>query len=146
MSIYLLEDKINDYILFYSIIITHKKYLSSTGRDMRNTDHTWKKSRNSVKFSRNFTEFYDTEFGGIVSQFRTEYGIDGSKKKQTEFRGHPILYRTIYPFARPSKTKILVVFNCEDFVHLDSDPKHLSDVVQDIFLVILRTISVVPAV
>ena len=31
---------------------------------------------------RNFTELYNTEFG----QFRTEYGIDGSKKKQTEFR------------------------------------------------------------
>jgi hypothetical protein len=46
---------------------------------------------------RKFTELYDTEFGGIprnFSQFRTEYGIDGSKKNRrnsvsTEFRGHP---------------------------------------------------------
>jgi hypothetical protein len=34
------------------------------------------------------------EFRGIFSQFRTEYGIDGSKKNRrnsvsTEFRGHP---------------------------------------------------------
>ncbi len=37
----------------------------------------WKKSRNSLEFRRN------------CSQFPTEYGIDGSKKKRTEFRGHP---------------------------------------------------------
>jgi hypothetical protein len=40
------------------------------------------KTRNSAEFRRNF------------SQFRTEYGIDGSKKNRrnsvsTEFRGHP---------------------------------------------------------
>ncbi len=48
---------------------------------------------------RKFTELYDTEFGGIprnFSQFRTEYGIDESKKNRrnsvsTEFRGHPSL-------------------------------------------------------
>ncbi len=46
---------------------------------------------------RKFTELYDTEFGEIprnFSQFRTEYGIDGSKKNRrnsvsTEFRRHP---------------------------------------------------------
>jgi hypothetical protein len=46
----------------------------------------------------NFTELYNTEFSGIprnLSQFRTEYGIDGSKKNRrnsvsAEFRGHPI--------------------------------------------------------
>jgi hypothetical protein len=38
---------------------------------------------------RNFTELYNTEFSGIprnFSQFYTEYGLDGSKTKQTEFR------------------------------------------------------------
>ena len=46
---------------------------------------------------RNFTKLYNTEFNGIpcnFSQYRTEYGIDGSKKNRrnsvsTEFRGHP---------------------------------------------------------
>jgi hypothetical protein len=42
-----------------------------------------KKSRNSVKFrgiSRNYTTRNSAEFRGILGQFRTEYGIDGSKK------------------------------------------------------------------
>ncbi len=59
--------------------------------------HTWKKSRNSVKFrgiSRNHTSRNSAEFRRNCSQFRTEYGIDGSKKNQrnsvsAEFRGHP---------------------------------------------------------
>jgi hypothetical protein len=48
---------------------------------------------------RNFTELYDSaEFRRNFSQFRTEYGIDGSKKNRrnsvsTEFRGHPMLYK-----------------------------------------------------
>ncbi len=58
---------------------------------------TWKKSRNSVKFrgiSRNYTTRNSAEFHRNFSQFRTEYGIDGSKKNRrnsvsTEFRGHP---------------------------------------------------------
>ncbi len=57
-----------------------------------------KKSRNSVKFrriSRNSTSRNSAEFRRNFSQFRTEYGIDGSKKNRrnsvsTEFRGHPI--------------------------------------------------------
>ncbi len=56
---------------------------------------TWKKSRNSVKFrgiSRNYTSRNSAEFRRNCSQFRTEYRIDGSKKKPTEFRGHPILW------------------------------------------------------
>ncbi len=60
--------------------------------------HTWKKSRNSVKFrgiSRNSTTRNSAEFRRNCSQFRTEYGIDGSKKNRrnsvsAEFRGHPI--------------------------------------------------------
>ncbi len=56
-----------------------------------------KKSRNSVKFreiSRNYTSRNSAEFRQNCSQFRTEYGIDGSKKKRrnsvsAEFRGHP---------------------------------------------------------
>ncbi len=46
------------------------------------------KSRNSVKFrgiSRNYNSRNSAEFRRNFSQFRTEYGIDGSKKKQTEF-------------------------------------------------------------
>jgi hypothetical protein len=31
---------------------------------------------------RNFTELYDTEFRRNFNQFRTEYGIDGSKKNR----------------------------------------------------------------
>ncbi len=58
---------------------------------------TWKKSRNSVKFrgiSRNHTSRNSAEFRRNCSQFRTEYGIDGSKKNRrnsvsAEFRGHP---------------------------------------------------------
>ena len=58
---------------------------------------TWKKSRNSVKFrgiSRNYTSRNSPEFRWNCSQFRTEYGIDGSKKNgrnsvSAEFRGHP---------------------------------------------------------
>jgi hypothetical protein len=58
---------------------------------------TWKKSRNSVKFreiSRNYTSRNSAEFRRNCSQFRTEYGIDGSKKNRrnsvsAEFRGHP---------------------------------------------------------
>jgi hypothetical protein len=49
---------------------------------------TWKKSRNSVKFrgiSRNYMTWNSAEFRRNFNQFRTEYGIDGSKKKQTEF-------------------------------------------------------------
>jgi hypothetical protein len=47
------------------------------------------KTRNSGEFRRNF------------SQFRTEYGIDGSKKNRrnsasTEFRGHPTYGRQIH--------------------------------------------------
>ena len=56
-----------------------------------------KKSRNSVKFrgiSRNYPTRNSAEFRRNYSQFRTEYGIDGSKKNRrnsvsTEFRGHP---------------------------------------------------------
>jgi hypothetical protein len=56
-----------------------------------------KKSRNSVKFreiSRNYTSRNLAEFRRNFSQFRTEYGIDGSKKNRrnsvsAEFRGHP---------------------------------------------------------
>ncbi len=59
--------------------------------------HTWKKSRNSVKFrgiSWNYRTRNSGEFRRNFSQFRTEYGIDGSKKNRrnsvsTEFRGHP---------------------------------------------------------
>ena len=59
--------------------------------------HTWKKSRNSVKFrgiSRNYMTRSSAEFRRNCSQFRTEYGIDGSKKNRrnsvsAEFRGHP---------------------------------------------------------
>ncbi len=59
--------------------------------------HTWKKSRNSVKFrgiSRNYTSRNSAEFRRNCSQFRAEYGIDGSKKNRrnsvsSEFRGHP---------------------------------------------------------
>ena len=58
---------------------------------------TWKKSRNSVKFrgiSRNYPTRNSAEFRRNFCQFRTEYGIDGSKKNRrnsvsTEFRGHP---------------------------------------------------------
>ncbi len=57
----------------------------------------WKKSQNSVKFrgiSRNYTTRNSAEFRRNFIQFRTEYGIDGSKKNRrnsvsTEFRGHP---------------------------------------------------------
>ena len=57
----------------------------------------WKKSRNSVKFrgiSWNYTSRNSPEFRRNCSQFRTEYGIDGSKKNgrnsvSAEFRGHP---------------------------------------------------------
>jgi hypothetical protein len=56
-----------------------------------------KKSRNSVKFrgiSRNYTTRNSAEIRRNFSQFRTEYGIDGSKKNRrnsvsAEFRGHP---------------------------------------------------------
>ena len=56
-----------------------------------------KKSRNSAKFrgiSRNYTSRNSAEFRRNCSQFRTEYGIDGSKKNRrnsvsAEFRGHP---------------------------------------------------------
>jgi hypothetical protein len=56
-----------------------------------------KMSRNSVKFrgiSRNYMSRNSGEFRRNFSQFRTEYGIDGSKKNRqnsvsTEFRGHP---------------------------------------------------------
>jgi len=56
-----------------------------------------KKSRNSVKFrgiSRNYSSRNSAEFRRNFSPFRTEYGIDGSKKNRrnsvsTEFRGHP---------------------------------------------------------
>jgi hypothetical protein len=44
---------------------------------------TWKKSQNSVKFrgiSRNYKTRNSAEFRRNFSQFRTEYGIDGSKK------------------------------------------------------------------
>ncbi len=47
--------------------------------------HTWKKSRNSVKFrgiSQNYTSRNLSEFRRNCSQFRTEYVIDGSKKKR----------------------------------------------------------------
>ncbi len=46
--------------------------------DIRNSIH-----EKSNGIPRNFTEFYHTEFSGIPRnrrQFRTEYGIDGSKK------------------------------------------------------------------
>ncbi len=64
--------------------------------------HTWKKSRNSVKFrgiSRNHTSRNSAEFRRNCSEFRTEYGIDGSKKKRrnsvsAEFRGHPTQHCT----------------------------------------------------
>jgi hypothetical protein len=63
--------------------------------DTRNS--VMKKVTEFREIPRNFTELYDTEFSGIprnFSQFRTEYGIDGSKKNRrnsvsTEFRGHP---------------------------------------------------------
>jgi hypothetical protein len=56
-----------------------------------------KKSRNSVTFlgiSWNYTSRNSAEFRRNFSQFRTEYGIDGSQKNRqnsvsTEFRGHP---------------------------------------------------------
>jgi hypothetical protein len=45
-------------------------------------------------FSRNYTTRNSAEFRRNFSQFRTEYGIDGSKKTwnsvSTEFRGHPM--------------------------------------------------------
>jgi hypothetical protein len=44
---------------------------------------TWKKSRNSVKsrgISRNYPTRNSSEFRRNFCQFRTEYGIDGSKK------------------------------------------------------------------
>ncbi len=64
--------------------------------DIRNSIHE-KKSRNSVKFrgiSRNYTTRNSAEFRRNCSHFRTEYGIDGSKKNRrnsvsAEFRGHP---------------------------------------------------------
>jgi hypothetical protein len=67
-----------------------------------------KKSRNSVKFrgiSRNYTSRNSAEFRRNFSQFRTEYGIDGSKKNRrnsvsTEFRGHPM-----YVVGQPSRVQ-----------------------------------------
>jgi hypothetical protein len=59
-------------------------------RDIRNSVHE-KVTEFGAEFLRNF------------SQFRTEYGIDGSKKNRrnsvsTEFRGHPhcVPYTTVY--------------------------------------------------
>jgi hypothetical protein len=62
-----------------------------------------KKSRNSVKFreiSRNYRSRNSAEFRRNCSLFRTEYGIDGSKKNRrnsvsAEFRGHPT-FKTTY--------------------------------------------------
>jgi hypothetical protein len=60
-----------------------------------------KKVTESVKFrgiSRNYMTRNSGEFRRNFSQFRTEYGIDGSKKNRrnsvsTEFRGHPTHYK-----------------------------------------------------
>ncbi len=68
---------------------------------------TWKKSRNSVKFrgiSRNYTTRNSAEFRRNFNQFRTEYGIDGSKKNRrnsvsTEFRGHPSSTASLHYFT-----------------------------------------------
>jgi hypothetical protein len=56
-------------------------------RDIRNSVH--EKVTEFREIPRNFTEFRRN-----LSQFRMEYGIDGSKKNRrnsvsTEFRGHP---------------------------------------------------------
>jgi hypothetical protein len=67
---------------------------------------TWKKSRNSVKFreiSRNYMQRNSAEFRRNFSKFRTDYGIDGSKKNRrnsvsTEFRGHPTYNMRKRPF------------------------------------------------
>jgi len=64
-----------------------------------------KKSRNSAKFrgiSRNYTSRNSAEFRRNCSQFRTEYGIDGSKKNRrnsvlAEFRGHPNRHPALKP-------------------------------------------------
>jgi hypothetical protein len=77
------------YILFYSICVSLEIYGIPY----------MKKVTEFREIPRNFTELYDTEFSGIprnFSQFRTKYGMDGSKKNRrnsvsTEFRGHPTL-------------------------------------------------------
>ncbi len=51
--------------------------------------------------SRNYTTRNSAEFRRNCSQFRTEYGIDGSKKKQTEFRVGGIPWT---PYSRVAKT------------------------------------------
>jgi hypothetical protein len=58
-------------------------------RDIRNSVH-----EKSHGISRNYMTRNSAEFRRNFSQFRTEYGIDGSKKSRwnsvsTEFRGHP---------------------------------------------------------
>ncbi len=66
-------------------------YVSFWRYTVRNSVH--EKSRNSVKFrgiSRNYTWRNSAEFRRNFSQFRPEYGIDRSDKKQTEFRGDGI--------------------------------------------------------
>jgi hypothetical protein len=93
-------------------IITHKKYLSSTGRDTRNAVHEKRRG-----ISRNYTTRNSAEFRRNFSQFRTEYGIDGSKKNRrnsvsTECRGHPSWGES--QFRRGAYT--VVLFICTYFV------------------------------
>ncbi len=70
--------------------------------DTRNSLH--EKVTESVKFrgiSRNYTQRNSAEFRRNFSQFRTEYGIDGSKKNRrnsvsTDFRGTPTAQPLIF--------------------------------------------------
>ncbi len=65
----------------------HKRKLLNVSFWRYREFRTWKKSRN-------YTTWNSAEFRRNFNQFRTEYGIDGSKKNRrnsvsTEFRGHP---------------------------------------------------------
>ncbi len=108
-------------IEYYIIVGLHPQHILTFGNFLRNVALDWRKnlilrkllnvsfwryreflawkiSRNSVKFrgiSRNYTTRNLAEFRRNFNQFRTEYGIHGSKKNRrnsvsTEFRGHPI--------------------------------------------------------
>jgi hypothetical protein len=95
---------------------------------------TWKKSRNSLKFRGISRNYRTRNLPGIprnFSQFRTEYGIDGSKKNRrnsvsTEFRGHPRYKPTIY---YTSFTKFL----CISSSSMSSSTHEFSPVPQWIF-------------
>jgi hypothetical protein len=55
--------------------------------------------------SRNYTTRNSAEFRRNFSQFRTEYGIDGSKKKQTEFRVDGIPWT---PYLSPTNSTVKI--------------------------------------